>query len=510
MEYIANIIYIPFSGVGWADFKGQKWLDYRIKLFKEYTLKSLQIQEAQSFMIWLSFRPEEKGNYSVQQLELYIQKLGIKAVFTYDGLMYWDDKFQAGLIETCKNILRVVRQCWREKNLSGLWRIRNVLNNKNKTLHQRLENSLAVLRTEIPEPTSWVYLTRIDSDDMFRRDLIKNIQKIPPFRGAITCSTGYVYNSFTGEMAEWNPPTNPPFHTIIFPGPDFFDARYYLQYMRTFKSHEDIPKVFTCLPAPERSYCVLIHGNHISTIWDHPFRGKLVNPKILEDFTLPEYREYEKGLIRRFDGHDFAIFRTENRALDEILQDFMLHKDYEPETTKIVKSVVKSDDVAVDAGASIGYFTLLLARQAKEVYSFEPTTNQFPVLEENVRLNGYQNVKLFNTALAEETKKIRINANADFQGVDVDAVALDDVLPEKVDFIKMDIDGSEPQALKGLIKTIERNPQLKMIIECYPEYIKRLGHNPEDMLAILDKYFNYRRVQGEFDDMHYNLYCERK
>ena len=67
----------------------------------------------------------------------------------------------------------------------------------------------------------------------------------------------------------------------------------------------------------------------------------------------------------------------------------------------------------------------------------------------------------------------------------------------------MDIDGSEPRALKGLIKTFERNPQLKMVIEYYPKCIEELGNNPDDMLAILDKYFTYQRIPGDYNDEYW-------
>ena len=74
----------------------------------------------------------------------------------------------------------------------------------------------------------------------------------------------------------------------------------------------------------------------------------------------------------------------------------------------------------------------------------------------------------------------------------------------------MDIDGSEPRALKGLIKTFERNPQLKMVIEYYPECIEKCGNNPQDMMDILDKYFTYEKIEGDYTDTYWNYICKRK
>ena len=74
----------------------------------------------------------------------------------------------------------------------------------------------------------------------------------------------------------------------------------------------------------------------------------------------------------------------------------------------------------------------------------------------------------------------------------------------------MDIDGPEPRALKGLIRTIERNQNLKMIVEYYPKYIKEAGNSPEEMMAILDRYFTYEKIEGDYGDGYWNFYCVRK
>ena len=74
----------------------------------------------------------------------------------------------------------------------------------------------------------------------------------------------------------------------------------------------------------------------------------------------------------------------------------------------------------------------------------------------------------------------------------------------------IDVDGSEPRVLKGLIKTFERNPQLKLIIEYYPEVVKKLGNNPKDILDILDKYFIYNQVKGDLGKDYWNYYAIRR
>lgn len=201
-----------------------------------------------------------------------------------------------------------------------------------------------------------------------------------------------------------------------------------------------------------------------------------------------------------------------DEAVKQTFDDLTLCGEYEPHTTKLVKEIVKPGDKVIDAGASIGYFTNQLARQAGEkgyVYAFEPTPNMFALLSKNVEANKFTNVKLHNLALWSSEKTINVNGNALGRN-NVKGIKLDDILKGPIDFIKMDIDGSEPEALKGMTRIIENSPNLKMVIEYYPAYIEKLGNKPQEMLDILNKYFTYKVIPGDYGIDHWNYYCVRK
>ena len=69
---------------------------------------------------------------------------------------------------------------------------------------------------------------------------------------------------------------NPPFHTIIFPASVFFNPTRHVEYYGDFKSHEDIPRVFSCETLDLYKYCVTAHGkDHISTAWDVPLPKRI-------------------------------------------------------------------------------------------------------------------------------------------------------------------------------------------------------------------------------------------
>ena len=277
MNKITHFIYIPLTDVGITQvYRNNEWLKYRIDIFKQYTLKSLVQQTAKNFIIWISARPEEYNNPDIIELEKHIKSSGLNCIMTFDGLMYWDDKFSKDFYSRIKNIARIGRKCWRTKNFSNfIGGAKQIFRDKNGLLEKRLTSALGNLKNYFSD-TEYVYVTRIDSDDMFKNTAVEIIQSIPLMTECLIFNKGLVYNKETKELYEWVPRNNPPFHTIIFKQDVFYDAKKYLEYFNGWKSHEDTPKIFTYQRLPDYHYCVLVHNkaNQISTVWNHPFRGK--------------------------------------------------------------------------------------------------------------------------------------------------------------------------------------------------------------------------------------------
>ncbi len=131
-------------------------------------------------------------------------------------------------------------------------------------------------------------------------------------------------------------------------------------------------------------------------------------------------------------------------------------------------------DIVVDAGGYEGTFSIYAAKAVGEtgrVIVFEPDTGNCQKLQENVLLNGLTNVIIINKALWREDTMLKFNDkhtagssvffNASQYTRDVEAVALDSELSRlgitRVDFIKMDVEGSEVPALEGAVHTLATN-----------------------------------------------------
>jgi FkbM family methyltransferase len=169
-------------------------------------------------------------------------------------------------------------------------------------------------------------------------------------------------------------------------------------------------------------------------------------------------------LIRtKVEGMDLW-YREDDRVIG---QRIALDK-YEKYETALMMSQIGKNDVMVDVGANIGYYTMLLAKRAKKVYALEPDKEIFAILKKNVEANNLKNVVLLNCAASDkkETKylvKDKENFGnsrlSDKKGEMVNCLRLDDILvnEQKISAIKIDVQGWEPAVIEGAKKVIERD-----------------------------------------------------
>jgi FkbM family methyltransferase len=152
-----------------------------------------------------------------------------------------------------------------------------------------------------------------------------------------------------------------------------------------------------------------------------------------------------------------------------------IYGTWEPEVIQAIREVVPEGSFAMDIGAHIGFYTLVLSKlvgSAGKVTSFEPMPETFKILAENVAMNDCRHVKVINKALLERPGRVMahppdsqplpggVSLVADFgtQAVSVEATTLDEFMRAekgRVDFIKMDVEGAENLVLEGGRHTIE-------------------------------------------------------
>jgi len=81
----------------------------------------------------------------------------------------------------------------------------------------------------------------------------------------------------------------------------------------------------------------------------------------------------------------------------------------EPFVYDLMLSILKKDDVFVDVGANIGYYTILAAKLGAHVVTVEPVPETAKVLMLNLKLNGVKNVLVVHKAAWDKREKLLIN-----------------------------------------------------------------------------------------------------
>lgn len=118
--------------------------------------------------------------------------------------------------------------------------------------------------------------------------------------------------------------------------------------------------------------------------------------------------------------------------------------------------------VAIDGGAHVGSWTVKMAEFFSQVIAFEPEPVNFECLKLNASLPKLHNVILHNKALGNHVGKSGFhngtNSGSGFlvEGDSVEVVTVDSLCLDELSFLKLDVEGYEPQALEGSISTITK------------------------------------------------------
>jgi FkbM family methyltransferase len=182
----------------------------------------------------------------------------------------------------------------------------------------------------------------------------------------------------------------------------------------------------------------------------------------------------------------------------------LIHGEWEPEETELVKKLVKPGDTFVDVGANLGYYSLLAARVgASHVYAFEAQPSTYELLGKNVIINWMTKFITYeHLAVYSHTTDLEFFVRNHYPGnsslgftapdqlekwfdtataVKVHAVSLDDYFadkPGKIDLIKVDVEGAEPAVFEGARRTLAKNRDVKILCEWSPDQMATARQDP--------------------------------
>lgn len=180
---------------------------------------------------------------------------------------------------------------------------------------------------------------------------------------------------------------------------------------------------------------------------------------------------------------------------------------YEKAETAFFCSVCRPGMTFIDIGANIGYYSALASRRigpSGQIVALEPDPESFRYLKQNIVANLAPTVFCIQKAAAAESGTLRLYVNRENRGdnrlypndlcdssyqVEVSTVdaMLEDCGVERVDLVKMDVQGFEGHVLSGMKQTIQRSNSLILLTEFWPFGLRSAGTSPEDLLVELEQ-----------------------
>lgn len=210
------------------------------------------------------------------------------------------------------------------------------------------------------------------------------------------------------------------------------------------------------------------------------------------------------GTVVSFDG-DLQLELCEKQFVSRQIFWFGI---FEPREAHFFKQMIAPGMTVIDVGGNIGQYTLLAAKRVGprgQVHTFEPAAENHAILQRNIQRNGFSDrVVLNKLAVGAERKQEKLILTPDGgsnwvstsganpgEGDASEVIAcetLDDYLAEKglakVDFMKIDAEGSDLNVLKGAVKTLEtHHPTL--FVEFANRVLVKYGASSEAMLQFL-------------------------
>lgn len=178
--------------------------------------------------------------------------------------------------------------------------------------------------------------------------------------------------------------------------------------------------------------------------------------------------------------------------------------DFESNCITYINTFLKPGMVFLDIGAHTGLYSVNAADKVGEegiIIAFEVEESSWTALNKNCQM--YPQIQSHRKAVwdKKETCKLALTGHPggnfiimdtaqtnDFPIVEIDAISLDEFLPDdfKVNVVKLDIEGAEFMALKGMEKILQRSDHVLMLVEYASHHMTKFGYTPQELTEWLE------------------------
>jgi len=179
--------------------------------------------------------------------------------------------------------------------------------------------------------------------------------------------------------------------------------------------------------------------------------------------------------------------------------------EYEPATTSLLESLLQEGMTFVDVGAHVGLFAVPATKWVEEsgrVVAFEPHPDNYNMLLQNIESNQCPvQVDAIQSAVSDISKTVHLHTSAFNTGdhqlfhqggrrtIEVPCTTLDAFFAtgERVDVIKMDVQGAEAAAFRGMQRVLEENRAIQIVWELSPAQLEDAGSSATKLLVWLEE-----------------------
>ena len=215
-------------------------------------------------------------------------------------------------------------------------------------------------------------------------------------------------------------------------------------------------------------------------------------------------------LARRLVG-EVATARLNGLSLQMFSRDLfamnvLLRGGWESYELELFRSSIRPGMMVADVGAHVGLYSLVAAAAlggTGRVVAFEPEPANYRLLLRNIESNGFSNISAVRKAVADRSgslgfyvdpvqstlHSLRPLEDGQAPSTTVETTTLDEFFStERLDVLKMDVEGAEGSVLAGMRGLIKRNPTIKLFCEFNPTFLRAAGTDPVAFLRELTAY----------------------
>ena len=249
-----------------------------------------------------------------------------------------------------------------------------------------------------------------------------------------------------------------------------------------------------------------------------------MRPQVLFGRLLKLLAPEERRGIINIDGNNYYIDPFSNLGSELLLND-----QYEADVVDIFKNEIPDGGVVIDIGANEGFFSVIAAQAAGtdgKVISVEPQSRLQDIVRINLALNGFKDSTLYPNAISltsHETVKLSLfpSSNTGASSIVnktklstafdiVETITMADIIKnealERVDFIKIDVEGFEYEVIHSMLPEMKEGIVKKILIDYHKPLLLNRNISPEDLhQTILDTGFK-TIIEPDLGYTGYGLY----